>query len=189
MILRYTLLINWSCICLILVIQFLKSPLTLLTHNKSWTVYTLFLWATFFSTQLLCFFIFSRIEFQMLLRSFLIHITIIILRPILHLVYLRPCLGLGVFMSYLCILFLFFSLIFIVINHITSLNQMYLIFCTFLEYLLLFLNDNVDEDGKWFSNSKNSASGFCLAFAWYYANFSLALLIKVLLIKKRAFVL
>ena len=84
----------------------------------------------------------------MLLRSFLLHITIIILRPILHLVYLRPCLGLGVFMSYLCILFLFFSLIPIVINHITSLHQMYLFFFTFLEYLLLFLNDNVGEDGK-----------------------------------------
>ena len=44
---------------------------------------------------------------------------------------------------------------------------MYLFSCTFLEYLLLFLNDNVDEKGEWFSNSKNSASGCCLAFAWF----------------------
>ena len=131
----------------------------------------------------------SASVFLYFFTNWVLNVTIIILRPILHLVYLRPCLGLGVFMSYLCILFLFFSLISIVINHITSLNQMYLFFCLFLEYLLLFLNDNVDEDGKWFSNSKNSASGCCLAFAWYFANFSLALLIKVSLIKKCAFVL
>ena len=47
-----------------------------------------------------------------------------------------------------------------------------------------FLNDNVDEEGKLFSNSQNSAAGCCLAFAWFFGNFRLALLIKVLLIKK-----
>ena len=91
----------------------------------------------------------------MLLRSSLRHITIIILRPILHLVYLRPCLGLDLFMSYLCILFLFFSLIVIVINHITSYKQVHLFSCTFLENLL-FLNENLDEEGELFSNSQNS---------------------------------
>ena len=120
----------------------------------------------------------------MLLRSSLRHITIIILRPILHLVYLCPCLGLDLFMSYLCILFLFFSLIVIVINHITSFKQVHLFSCTFLENLLLFLNENLDEEGELFSNSRNSTWHCCLAFAWIFANFSLALLIKVLLIKK-----
>ena len=38
---------------------------------------------------------------------------------------------------------------------------------------------------KTFTNSKSSASGCYLAFAWFFVNFSLALLIKVLFIKKR----
>ena len=125
----------------------------------------------------------------MLLRSSLRDITIIILRPILHLVYLCPCLGLDLFMSHLCILLLFFSLIVIVINHITSSKQVHLFSCTFLENLLLFLNENLDEEGELFSNSQNSTWGCCFAFAWFFANFSLALLIKVLLIKKSVFIL
>ena len=48
-------------------------------------------------------------------------------------------------MSYLCDFFFIFSLIFIVINHITSLKQTHLFFVHFLECLLLFLEDNVDE--------------------------------------------
>ena len=38
-------------------------------------------------------------------------------------------------------------------------------FAYFLEYVLLFLYDNVDEEREQFSNSKSSASGCCLAFA------------------------
>ena len=53
-----------------------------------------------------------------------------------------------------------------------------------LNAALLLLDDNVDEENKKFSNSKNSASGCCLAFAWFFAYFNLMLLIKVLLIKK-----
>ena len=79
----------------------------------------------------------------MLLRFCLIHMTIIILRHILYLVYLAPCLGLGLFMWCLCDLFFIFSLIFIAINLITSLKQMH-----FLEYILLFLDDNVDEESE-----------------------------------------
>ena len=59
--------------------------------------------------------------------------------------------------------------------------------CSFvylLEHVLSNLNDNVDEECEYFSNSKSSASGCCLVFAWFFANFSLALLMKVLLIKK-----
>ena len=56
--------------------------------------------------------------------------------------------GLGLLMSYLCDLFLISSLIFIFINHITSLKQTHLAFVQFLEYLLLFLDDNLDEESE-----------------------------------------
>ena len=52
-----------------------------------------------------------------------------------------------------------------------------------LENILLFLDGNVDEECQRFSNSKSSASRCCLVFASLFANFSLALLIKVLLIE------
>ena len=100
----------------------------------------------YFSTQLQCCLTFSHIELQMLLRYCLIHITIIILRHILHLVYLCICLDLGLFVS--CDLFFISSLIFILINHITSFKQTYLFFVHFLEYLLSFLNDYVDEKSE-----------------------------------------
>ena len=41
-----------------------------------------------------------------------------------------------------------FSLIFIVINHITSFRQTYLFFVHFVEYLLLFLGDDVGEKSE-----------------------------------------
>ena len=56
----------------------------------------------------------------------LIHIIIIIPRHILYLVCLFPCLGLGLFNSYLCDLFFNFSFIFIVIIHISTSKQRYL---------------------------------------------------------------
>ena len=96
----------------------------------------------FFSTQPQCLLAFSWIELQTLPRCCLIHSSIIILRNILYLVYSCPCLGLGLFMSYLGDPFFFFSLIFIVINRITSLKQTHLFFIHILEYLLLFLDDN-----------------------------------------------
>ena len=49
-------------------------------------------------------------------------------------------------MSYLCDLLFIFNLIFIVIKQITLFNQTYLFFVYFLEYLLLFLGDNLDEE-------------------------------------------
>ena len=75
-------------------------------------------------------------------------ISTILLRHILYLVYLCPSLGLDLFMSYLFDLFLTFSLIFIIINHITSFKQKYLFFVHFLEDLLLFLDDNVDGESQ-----------------------------------------
>ena len=126
---------------------------------------------------------FSWIDLQILLRCYLIHITIIILRHI-HLVYLCPCLGLGLFTPYLCDVVFIFSLIFIVINQIISFKQTYLFFVQFLQYLLLDLDDNLNEKNQQFSNNKRIVSGCCLGFTWFFANFSLALIVKVLLIKK-----
>ena len=114
--------------------------------NLSYT--NTFFISNIFSTQPQCCLTFSWIELQMLLRCCLIHITIIILRHILYLVYLSPCVGLDLRMSYLCDQFFIFSLIFIVINHATSLKQMHLLFVHFLEYPLLFLDDNMDEESE-----------------------------------------
>ena len=106
--------------------------------------YMFFLEATLFSTQPQCCLTFSCIELQMLLRCCLIHVTIILLRQILYLVYFCSCLGTGLCISFLCDLLYIFSLIFIGINHTASLKQMQSFFVDFLKYLLLFLNDNVD---------------------------------------------
>ena len=114
----------------------------------------------------------------------------IILRPFLYLLYLCPRLRLGLYMSYLlcmsylCDLFFFYIFIFIMIYRIMSWIQTHLFFSYVLEHVLLFLDDHVDEECEYFSISKSSAWGCCLAFAWFFVNFSLALLIKVLLIKK-----
>ena len=67
--------------------------------------------------------------------------------------------SLGLFMPYICDLLFIFSLIFIFFNQIGSLKQMHLLFVHFLEYLLSFLDDNLDEEVKKFSNSESSAFG------------------------------
>ena len=90
----------------------------------------------------------SWIELQMLLRRCLIHIAIFVPGHILYLVYLCPCLGLGLLMSYPCDLFFMFILIFIVINYITSLKQAHLVFVQLLKFLILFLEDNIDEESE-----------------------------------------
>ena len=123
-----------------------------------------FIRKAFFSTQLQCCLTFSWIQLQMLLSCCLIHISIIILRYVLYLLYLCLCLGLSLFMFYLFDIFFIFSLIFIAINHITSLKQTHLFFVYFLEHLL-FLDNNVDEKREQLSNSKSSASGCSLAIA------------------------
>ena len=89
-----------------------------------------------FSTQPQCCLTFSWIELKMLLRCCLIHITFIILRHILYLVYLCSCLGLHLFISYLCDLFFIFSLNFIANNHYNLIRQTYLLFCTFFRISL-----------------------------------------------------
>ena len=67
-------------------------------------------------------------------------------------------------MLYLCDLVFIFSLIF----HNQSNNTFKtdtLAFTQFLEYLLLFLEGNVDELSEKVPDSKSSASGCCLTFA------------------------
>ena len=68
----------------------------------------------------------------------------------------RPPPHYGIFIFYLC------DLCFILIFFFTDILLLLLIF---LEYELLFLDDNMGEECEEFSNSKSSASGCCLAFA------------------------
>ena len=76
---------------------------------------------------------------------------------------LSLCLCLGLFISYLCNILFIIIFIYITVNHIISLTQKNLFF------------------GHAY---QNFSSGCCLAFACFFANFSLVLLIKVFLIKK-----
>ena len=107
----------------------------------------------YFSTQPQCCLTFSWIGLQTLLRCFLMHISIIIQRHFLYLVYLCPCLDLGLIMS-LCDLFFIFIFIFIMVNHIILWKQAHLFFRHFLEYFLLFLDDNMNNECEYFPNSK-----------------------------------
>ena len=84
----------------------------------------------------------------MLLTCCLLHIAIMILRHILYLVYLCPCLSLVLFMSYLFDSVVIFSLIFVIINYIISLKQAHLFFCTFLRISYIVLDDNMNEESE-----------------------------------------
>ena len=64
-----------------------------------------------FSTQFQCCLTFSLFELQMLLRYCLMHISIIILRHILYLLYLCPYQDVGLLISHLCDLFFIFLFI------------------------------------------------------------------------------
>ena len=116
----------------------------------------------------------------MLLRCCLIHRAIIILRHILYLVYPCSCLGLGLFMSYLCDLRFIFSLTFIVINHITLFKRPLGIFWNISNYFWMI---------RWMKKANNfpivKASGCCLVFSFFNLNF--AMLIKRLVIKRSVY--
>ena len=51
-------------------------------------------------------------------------------------------------MSYLCDLFFIFGLIFIFIHHVISFKQAYLFSVDLLEYILLFWDDNFNEENE-----------------------------------------
>ena len=84
----------------------------------------------------------------------------------------------------LCNLFLIFIFIFIRINPKILWIQSHIFFCLFFK----ICHTTFGWQRWWrmwiFWNSKSSASGCCLAFALFFANFRLALLIHVLLTKK-----
>ena len=127
-------------------------------------------WVNFFSTQPQCLLTFSWNELQILLRCCLIHLSIIMMKHVLYLVYL----GLSLFMSHLCDLFSIF--IFIIINHIISLKR-YTFFRYILKYALILLN-NMNEGSEYFSKGERSASGCFLSFALFFIDVSLVLLLQ-----------
>ena len=109
----------------------------------------------------------SWIELQMFLRCCLMHKTRLFIFTIFGPVS-RPRSTYVVSMwSY----FHFFAFIFIMINRTVSWIQTHLFYCLLLEYVLLFLDDDMDDECEEFSNSKISASGCCLALAQFFAKF------------------
>ena len=64
----------------------------------------------------------------------------------------------------------------------SSFLQTHFFFAYFVESVLLFLDDNVNEECEKFSKSQSVLLSICLGF---FADFSLALLLKVLLITKK----
>ena len=121
----------------------------------------------------------------MLLRCYLLHITIIILRNFLCLVYLSLFLGLVLFKSYLCDPLFIFSTIFIIINHIISLRQTHLFFTNFFSHHLWMITWIKKVNN--FQTAKVQPQGVAQFLLDFFANFRLVLLIKVLLIKKCVF--
>ena len=92
-------------------------------------VYALFCYKQyFFTTQPQCCLIFLWVELQVLFRCCLIHINTIMQKHFLCLLYLCPCLNLGLYMSHLCDLLFIFISIFIIINRIISWAETHLFF-------------------------------------------------------------
>ena len=89
---------------------------------------TFFISNAFFSTQPQCCLTFLWTELQMLLGCCLIHITIIVLRHFLYLLYLCPCLDLSLFMTNYVIYFLFLSCFSLML---IAWIQTHLFFCSF----------------------------------------------------------
>ena len=97
----------------------------------------------FFSTQPQCCLTFLWIELQMLLMCCLIQISIIILRQFLYLVCSSPSLRPGL----LCCIHVIYSSF--------SLKQTRLFLSHMFYKTYLYLDNNMDEESKWFSNSKS----------------------------------
>ena len=145
-------------------------------HSSDTAVITrFFISNTFFQLSVSVAYLFHELSFKCCLGvAWFIYIYVL---------YLCPCLDLGLFVSYLCFLVFILIFIFIMIHEYRYTCP----FAYFLKYILLFCEWKIIwtiKECEQSSDSKSSASGCCLAFAWFFANFSLALLIKVLLIKK-----
>ena len=75
-------------------------------------------------------------------------------------------------MSYLCDLFFSFILIFIMSNRSYNLMNTDTLKCLlFFRICPIFLEDNVHGKCEYVSNSKSSALGCCLGFAWFFCQF------------------
>ena len=84
----------------------------------------------------------------------------------------------GSFMLYLCAFMLYLLFIFIMINSIISWIQTHLILFLFFRIWLIIL-------GWWCGwRSKSSASGCCLAFAWFFCQFQAGVACKSVPYKK-----
>ena len=117
----------------------------------------------------------------MLVECFLIRISIIIPKHFLYLVYVRPCLDVDLFMTYLCDLFFFFTLI--IINQIISLKWTHLLFCKFFLNTPCYFWRSKESKRKErkqiiFKKQKFSRRVLLSFRLIFFANFSLVLLIK-----------
>ena len=132
---------------------------------------------------------FSWFELQMLLRCYLIHIRIIIMRHYAEILFILHFFSMSRprTMYIVSVWSIFhFHLHF---HYDQSYNLMNTVI---LVSLLIFENMSYHFwIITWVKNANNlqitKASGCCLAFAWFFANFSLAWLTKVLLIKKSVY--
>ena len=119
----------------------------------------------FFSTQPQFCLTFSWTELQMLLTCCL-HISIIVVRHFLHLLYLCPWLDLGLFMSYLYDLFFIFIFIFVMINRITSWIQTHVFFRLFFRICPIIFGWRMRKTFKYQKFSLRVLS-ICLIFCQY----------------------
>ena len=101
---------------------------------------------TTFSTQPQCCLTFSRIELQMFLKCCLTHNHHYIETHFAFSIFMPMRLILGLFMLYLYDVFVFFSLIFSIINHIISLKQTHLLLINCLGYFWMI---------KWMKKANN----------------------------------
>ena len=147
-------------------------------HNITLSPVGLHLFVTkTFLTQPQSYWTFPWIQLQTFLRGCLLQITIFILRHTSYLVHLHPCLGLVLFTLCLRDPFFIFSLIFIIINHKTSLKQTNFFFriSKNISYWFWIACMKIVYD---FQIAKIQPLGvFYLDFAWFFACFGLVLLL------------
>ena len=117
-----------------------------------------------------------------MLLNFFMNISIIIATHFFYLLYFYPCLDLGLIMSYRCHLFFIFIFIFIMIDRIILWMQTHLFFRLFSRICLLIFGWKMWIN---FQLAKVQPQGIAKHLLNFFGNFSLALLIKVLLMKKR----
>ena len=122
---RYAPANSWQSFFLdiLLIVDVTYTEMRWMDFNLWWkgnVIHVFFYKQRFFSTPPQCCLTFPWIQLRMLLSCCLVHVSIIILRQFLYLLYLCLFLDLGLFMSFLCNLFFISIFIFIMINCIIS---------------------------------------------------------------------